>query len=165
MSLKQAPATQINVARLDGNSLATFVNEEGELAIKDNIGNVDYVKNFIPASGGNTFTATAATPIGGHRLVVITDVGVEYFQASDTEYANKQVGFSTGAAEADALVTILPEGELVNPGWGLTQGAVYYAANNGLITRTAPNTGICLSVGVAKDSNTLIIGFSQTMVL
>lgn len=56
-------------------------------------------------------------------------------------------------------------GEIRNPAWDLDPGETYYLAVAGAISKTPPEHGFWQRIGVAKDSETLIIMLSEPIVV
>lgn len=128
---------------------------------------------WAPPSGGGggsfsgvvSLTVNAGETIGGHRVVMIDGSDAVYFDPTDTNNAGKMLGVSTAAASIGNDVDITTEGPVVNSGWGLTPGAVYFAIASGLLSTTPVTTGICQRIGVALDANTLNVHLSEPVTL
>ena len=139
----------------------------------DVLTHVGGVTVWAPPSGGGggsfsgvvSLTVNAGETIGGHRVVMIDGSDAVYFDPTDTNNAGKMLGVSTAAASIGNDVDITTEGPVVNSGWGLTPGAVYFAIASGLLSTTPVTTGICQRIGVALDANTLNVHLSEPVTL
>jgi hypothetical protein len=78
------------------------------------------------------------------------------------EYAGIKpaIGFTSQAVSAGMEAPVMTTGEL-NGFSGLTAGEPIYLAENGLITHTAPISGLYQLLGYAKSSSTIIIQIQQ----
>lgn len=103
----------------------------------------------------------AGVDVGGHRLLMLSGGRAIYFDPTNINNINKFLGISTNASITDDNVGIVTKGLLINIGWGLIPDATYFASSDGLISTTPILSGINLVVGIAIDSDTLDINFSQ----
>ena len=88
-------------------------------------------------------TATAATVLGGHRVVTLNADGeAEYADPSDPATYGTVVGITTGAALAGAAVQIRSVGQMIEPSWSWTPGDLLFLGTDGTITATPPTSGI-----------------------
>ena len=135
------------------------------IALKDKVN--ELVNAVNAGSSGqsqlvNTFVAGAN--LSGQRVVYIDSGKAVYFDATDQNLSFLQIGLTDHAAALNANVNVIIDGIIKSAGWGLLAGAVYYADVNGLLTLTPPIApSIVQTVGVAIDSDTLKINFSQTI--
>jgi hypothetical protein len=97
---------------------------------------------------GNTKTIRlrAQWPVSAHRFV--TD-GAEYVGHDNTFDANRVLGMTLNAADADALVNVAVLGYVHESTWNLTPDLPIYLGKDGYMTQTPPTEGFLLSVGVA----------------
>lgn len=124
------------------------------------------VKNGGGAGSDNSIASfQAGEDISGDTLVKMIDDKVYAYQVGDEDSYDQEIGFTVTSVLEDAMVPVRMYGIHNNPGWGLTPGAIYYAASAGGITETIPTTGLFLSVGVAKDADNLDIRFGNSLVL
>jgi hypothetical protein len=99
------------------------------------------------------------------KRVLMCDAGkAVHFDPTDTSNIRKHLGFANNDASVNTTVMVYHDGVIVFSGWGLTPDAVYYATTDGNITTTPPSTGIKMAVGVAIDSNSLKIEFSEPVI-
>jgi hypothetical protein len=111
------------------------------------------------------YVYVAGTNISMEKVLMIQAGKVVHFDPSDENNAGKAVGISTDSALALQNVTVIGEGIMESPGWGLTPDTVYYAGASGVITSAIPVTGIALSVGIAVNANTMRVQFSEPIIL
>ena len=132
----------------------------------------DYDANFdlsdIPAYEQDVYEIgktklIAPFNINAHRLVTLNPVA--YYDKDTIGHAGKEIGFSLESVLISQEFRAQYSGEVHNPGWGLTVGALYFADNSGFITTTKPLTGFSQIVGIAKDSSTLLLNFKEAIIL
>lgn len=114
------------------------------------------------AGGVSVITYTAGENIGGQKVVMINAGKAFLFDPTDDNNIGKQIGISNQAAILNDPIDVIEVGQVISAGWGLTTDAIYYAGINGTITTTEP-TGVFVfqRIGVAIDSNTLKLEFSE----
>jgi hypothetical protein len=98
-------------------------------------------------------TVVAQSALGSQRAITASG-----------EYAGVKpaIGFSTQAVNQGADAPLLLAGEL-NGFSGLTAGEPVYLTTDGLISHTAPITGLYQKLGYAKTSSTIIIQIQQSV--
>lgn len=112
------------------------------------------------ADGGQSINRTAATALGGHRVVRSTAAStVGYADATNTEHGDDTVGITVGAAAEDAEVEVQRTGSLTFGGWSWTQGLPVFLSTNGTLTQTPPDDTHAFSqiVGHAESATALFI--------
>ena len=112
-----------------------------------------------------TLTFIAGETLGGQRLVYINGGMMYYFDKSYTSFSDKIIGITNQSALAGENIDIVTDGVIVSNGWGLITDSIYYAGTNGIITTTIPTSGVLFKVGKAIDPNTLMIEFSEPIIL
>lgn len=119
--------------------------------------------------GGGTaqlIEVTAGEGLSGDMLVMaLNGTGVVLRNQVTEAVMYCCLGFTTASALLGEDVTVTIAGLHENAGWGLTPGAVYYAAANGGITAIPPVTGISQVVGVAIDANTLFVNINEPILM
>jgi hypothetical protein len=89
-----------------------------------------------------------------------------YLNASDTvmtassnnqSHFNKVLGFTKNNYSAGDTMIPISQGEITNSNWNLIPGNSYFLGVGGNITNLVPTIGFIQKVGIAKNSNTLII--------
>lgn len=110
-----------------------------------------------PGSGGpQTVFYTAGEDISGHRVVRVSGSTAYYADSGTPSHINTVVGISTGAAASGNTVTVQVSGELTEPSWTWSPGAVFLGVS-GQLTQTPPATGLFLKLGKAMTPTTLLI--------
>ena len=98
----------------------------------------------------------ASRDIGGHRVCISTELGVDYADNTTPDHINRVVGISNNSAITGDLVTIISEGEISGLS-GLSVGLSVYVSTNGEITQIVPTTGFIQKIGIAISSNSILI--------
>jgi hypothetical protein len=125
---------------------------------------IEVASPIIHETATYTLTLIAGENINGHRAVIVGSDGLAYLaDSTDITHAGKVVGISTGAVTTGFEVNIQIAGKLTNPGWGLTPNSNYFFNSNGVLTATMP-TGFVQIVGVAQDSDTLIVNINLPII-
>lgn len=112
------------------------------------------------------FVRTAATNVGGHRMV-FSDANGEVSHASNLNPAhlNKVLGLSLNAASAGDPVTVLRNGSAALVGWNWDESLPLYLADDGLLTQTPPASGYSLIVGFAETPTTVFVRLREPIIL
>lgn len=110
-------------------------------------------------AGGAGFTLATNSDIGGNRAVSVSGGYAAYADSTDeTTYC---VGLSMGAVSSGADVTLQSGGKMVVSGAGWTEDLPVFVSTNGTLTQVVPVIGYVQQVGMAFDSQTLIIEISE----
>lgn len=112
--------------------------------------------------GSNTFDLIASSAIGGDRLIGVVNGYAVY---ADSDLGIPAIGISTNAVNAGDNVAIAFAGKRTITSANFNTNQPVFLGVNGLLTQTAPTTGILQRIGIAQDSNNLIIDISQSLVL
>lgn len=100
---------------------------------------------------------TAATALGGHRVVRATGLGgVEYASSANSSHFGTVIGITTAAAEQDETAEILTVGHVTEPSWSWQPGELFLGVN-GLLTQTAPTSGFLQVIGTAVSPTRALI--------
>ncbi len=91
--------------------------------------------------GGGSLTLTAAIDLSGHRVVVATPSGATYAEPTNPAHADAVVGLTLGAALTGSPVTVQAAGEVTEPSWNWTAGAVLYVGDGGVLSASPPSAG------------------------
>lgn len=103
-------------------------------------------------AGGAAMIFTAATPIGGHRVLALDAFNdVIYASADDPGTLNKIIGMSMNAAAAGGDLSVVLFGEVIEPSWNWDPALPVYLGTNGVPTQTPPAS--------PGSSYSLIVGF------
>lgn len=103
--------------------------------------------------GAAALQRTAATTLGGHRVVrAAADGTVAYADAFDATHGDDTLGLTTGAAEAGQPVTVLTTGPIEHVGWAWASGEPVFLIAGGQLAQAE-------AVGAAFEQ---VIGFAET---
>lgn len=108
-----------------------------------------------------------AGPVSSGDTVMPVAGKVDRYDASNTASYGVNVGVSLQGGIAGDTVTVVYSGEAYVSGYGLVADLAHYAdiSNPGKLTTTPVGPGILQLIGVAKDSNTLIVDIKQPVIL
>jgi hypothetical protein len=110
--------------------------------------------------------AIAGVDLGGHRVVVLNDIGKAIYADKDTtEHINKVWGITTGAAAVDEVIKVQTHGRLDEPSWSWTLNNFIFLGNNGLLTQTTPTTGFRCPVAFPLTSTSIFINIKESIQL
>jgi hypothetical protein len=117
---------------------------------------------FISGSGSvvPVFIATANTILSGHRCVVIDSGLAVYADKGTPSHATRVAGITRGAIASGASGEIQYGGEMSDPSFAFTPGAIYLGSN-GLLTQTPPTSGFILEVAKALTSTRILINIQS----
>lgn len=116
--------------------------------------------------GNTNVTATAAEAIGGHRLVRLDTAGnVRCASSAVVGELGQVVGLTLGAAVVDDPVTIRTAGIVDEQSWAWTPGGNLYLGINGLLTQTAPTSGVLQPVGYAVTATKIFLSIQSPVEL
>lgn len=156
-------AIQVVEVEVDGGFTVEQVVDE--LLVLETVGNGDGSSNSVIQ-----IEKVAGMDLGGHRIVVITTDGHAIYADSHTlAHAHKVIGITTESASTGSLVRIQLSGLLTEPSWSWTLDEPLWAAANGMLTQTPPDssTGDAFSqiVGTPIAATAAIISIQQPIVL
>jgi hypothetical protein len=118
-----------------------------------------------PGSGNGSFDVigTAATNLGGQRVVYLAADGMRYGTANDPITLDV-IGITVGSASVGAAVVVRSSGPMTDPTFNFTPGPIFLGLN-GLLTQVSPSTGGAIIIGNALSANTMLIRIHQTLEL
>jgi hypothetical protein len=134
-----------------------------EIEITENVQTVETLQGTLNLTfDGTTASVTAATALGGHRVVTM-----------DGNYASKDnsadkfsiLGVTQGAVSSGHTTTATTFGAITEPTWTWTPGLPVFLGTNGLLTQTAPTTGFRIIIGRAITATTMFVDISEPIVL
>ena len=105
---------------------------------------------------GDTVTVTAGETLAALRAVELTPAGAIAFEP-DVSNAGSLLGVTSTAAAIGNDIDVVTSGPLNSSGAGLTTGAHYYVAPDGVLTATQPTSGLLVYVGYAADPDTFVV--------
>lgn len=116
-------------------------------------------------AASSILTATAASNLGGHRVVKTVGMDeVDYADSSVPGDADLVVGVTLGAATAGADVQVQTDGVIEEGSWTWTPGPVWLGLT-GILTQTPPTSGFLCKVGIALGPTTLLVDVEPAIVL
>lgn len=120
-------------------------------------------------SGAVSFQYPAQTALGGHRIVMLNNLGkVEYAFNDDVAHLDRIIGMTTGAASLNAVANVLNIGELSEPSWDWLLNLPIYLGVNGLMTQVEPvfpGSIFSVIVGFPITANTIFINIGFPIIL
>lgn len=121
-----------------------------------------------PGSGVSvSIDSTAATALGGHRLVRI-NASNEAGYATNTalDHCWQVVGMTAGAAASGAPVVVNLAGEVEEPSWSWTPGLPIFLGVDGQPTQVYPQSPalFALVVAVAVTATKVVMGIKQPII-
>lgn len=120
-------------------------------------------------SGAVSFQYLAQTALGGHRIVMLNNLGkVEYAFNDNFAHLDRIIGMTIGAASLDALTNVLNIGELSEPSWSWVLNLPIYLGVNGLMTQVEPvfpGSLFSVIVGFPITANTIFINIGFPIIL
>ena len=136
-----------------------FVNSDN-YEINDSIENLQ--QEVIDGAGTLTGKYVAGESLLSQRVVMLENSKALYYDVSDYNSLGKHLGVTYDSALLNEEIRIVQAGLIVNMGWGLTPNAIYYIGVGGILTVSPPSSpAIFQRVGIAVDSNTLRVSFSE----
>lgn len=131
------------------------------LKSKDDAGTViDYTASV----SGDYVLATDVLTLP-HALLILTGVGDEVVGITSNSLGSIPNGiFGIGNGKPSTTsINIVTEGPITSGFIGLTPGAVYFIGTGGLLSTTAPSTGIVQQVGFALNTTDFYVEIKQPM--
>ena len=114
--------------------------------------------------GGNTLHFIAGEQITAPCVVIVNN-GLAYkYQQNNANSYDTKIGVAITSANMGSDISIVMMGK-ANVVGSFVQNSVYYADTNGSLTTTAPISGVSLQVGVAIDSDNLLVDFKNPVIL
>jgi hypothetical protein len=104
----------------------------------------------IPGEDSSIYV-TADVDLGGHRVVKATSTGCDYADNTTISDINSILGITDSATVQGGSAKIRTSGELIEPSWNFSIGAVYLGTN-GLLIQTVPSSGFIKQIGVAVSA-------------
>lgn len=104
--------------------------------------------------GGDGFIFVASSPVGGHRILALNDLGeVVYADNQSPIDSARIIGMSLNAASVGGEVSVKRSGSVSEPSWNFDTSLPVYLGSNGTLTQIAPEAPAVFS---------LIVGFPET---
>lgn len=125
------------------------------------------LNTYIPGPPGPAgevgFTLPTNSDIGGNRAISTVSGYAAYADCSDI--TKPAIGVSTGAVSSGSDVTLQSGSKMTVVGAGWTPDQPIYVSTNGILTQTEPVSGFSQVLGVAHDSETIIIEIQKPIIL
>lgn len=125
---------------------------------------------FVPG-GSQVANNTVVTLLAGESLsqnrVVSADSNGKAVLSDQTSVASAYgaLGVTMTSGALDEEVQVVTDGVMDNPSWSWTQNAPVYLNGLGLMTQTAPTSGVLLQVATAVSATRIIVGIKMPLVL
>ena len=109
-------------------------------------------------AGGAGYTLPTEVDLGGNRAIA-TDNGFAVY--ADSSSGRPAIGISTGAVSGGEDVVLQSGAKMVISGAGWTPGLPIFTGLNGVLTQVEPTSGFSQYLGMAHDSETIIIEIAK----
>ena len=120
-------------------------------------------------SGGTLITKITASPISGHRVVLLNSNGTaDYASSNNISHATRVVGISTHAADAASPLIIAIHDEIVEPTWNWDTSKPVYLSGGGYLSQVEPvfpTDKFSLIVGMPLSPTSLFINIGIPITL
>jgi hypothetical protein len=119
-------------------------------------------------SGGAMQLVPTVTPIGGHRVLALDNVGkAVYADSTSLPLTQRVVGVSTSSTAAGIDAPIQTYGAMEEPSWNWDTELPVFLGTNGTLTQTPPTTPSKASivVGFPTSPTTLFINIQQPILI
>lgn len=109
----------------------------------------------------------AAVALSGHVAVTLDAAGQAVAADCRTgAHAAAVLGVTTGAAAPGADATVMAEGLLTSPGWGLTPGLPVYLGEAGALVQVVPPSALFIKpIGLALSSTAVLVDLQPAIFL
>lgn len=135
--------------------------------------------NFLVVGAGGTITYSSGTPgtvvtvtctagasLGGRRVVLLDAAGkAQYADKDTTAHAGRVLGLTTAAAALDESISVQVAGLLTENTWAWDTDTPVYLSTNGLLTQTAPTSGMIQIIGQPLSATTINVDIKNTILL
>lgn len=105
---------------------------------------------------GGLIVGIAGQALSGQRAVRHDATGLVVHGDPRSAVGAQIIGVSVGAALMGAPVSVLSSGEMTEPSWTWSAGPIFLGAN-GMLTQSAPATGILVVVGYAAGPIKMVV--------
>lgn len=118
----------------------------------------------IGPAGGGAVTKVAGQNLSGHRVLAGRADGAVIYAGSNL-LGRLPIGLSLGAALEGDSVDVQLSGEIVEPSWAWDVTLPVYAGVDGVLTQTAPVSGLLVVVGFPGSPTSLMVSISDPILL
>lgn len=150
------------------------VDEQSVLGVVDSVLEVVSAGEVGPPGptgppGDKVTEYTAATAVGGHRVVYV-DANGEVTYADNTVgfTSNAVAGITSNAAAQGVVVSVFASGVMVEPTWSWIPQGVIYVGENGILTQTQPEypaATYSMIVATATAADSILIRLREPLFL
>lgn len=116
-----------------------------------------------PARGPVVSYPTGVGGVVAHQVVMLYEDEIRPANGENATHAGYVVGMALQTALEGAQCKVQTSGEIVNPAWILSPGAIYYVSTGGTISLTPPTSGFVQKIGLAKNATTLVISLGEAI--
>lgn len=120
-------------------------------------------------SGGSLFSANAATPLGGHRVVLLdTAKNLAYASCDDLSHMDRVIGITDGAANQGQPADVVTSGTMEELSWNWDTSKPVYLSTNGVLTQVepaAPAAKFSMVVGFPISSTSIFVNLRDPIQL
>ena len=152
-----------SVALTVGENTIALTATAATVGVQTYIPGADGTHGVTGPAGDSGFTIPTNSPIGGNRAIATVSGYAAYADSSDTSKVS--VGISMGAVVSGVDVSLQTGSKMTVSGAGWTPDAPVYVSINGTLTQTEPASGFSQALGVAHDSETLLIEIQKPVIL
>lgn len=114
----------------------------------------------VGAGDATTISKQAGENISALQVLVAVDGEVFVASSDEPDDAGRLCGVAVTAASSGNSVDVRIFGELTDSGWSWSPGPVYLGLN-GALTQSVPTSGFIAQIGVALDSDSILISIKQ----
>lgn len=110
-------------------------------------------------AGSSLQSYTAAVALSGHVAVTLDATGQAIpADCRTAAHAQAVLGVTTGAASIGADATVMSDGYLTSPGWGLAPGLPVYLGESGALVQAVPVSALFIKpIGRALSSAAVLV--------
>lgn len=120
----------------------------------------------IGPTGGSALSVYAGEALGGNRIVVLDGAGQAYYATNaDPTHFHRVLGMTLNSGAMGEPVSVIRNGEVIEPSWNWTLYIPVFLGTNGLLTQTQPSTGFSLIVGFPVTTTKLFVSIREPIAL
>jgi hypothetical protein len=116
-----------------------------------------------PARGPVVSYPTGVGGVVAYRVVMLYNDEIRPANGENATHAGYVTGMALQTALEGVQCKVQTSGEITNPAWSLTPGAIYFVALGGTISATPPVVGFVQKIGLAKNATTLVISLGEAI--
>jgi hypothetical protein len=148
---------------------ATVIRTPGESVLAIKITQISHgpkgAAGLQGVAGGSGHSASAGEDVGGHRVVMISAIGVVVADALTVSHAGRVIGVTTGAVVSGDPANFQSSGEMTEVSWNWTPDEDIWLGANGTLTQTIPpSAAFAQRVGYAIDATRMWVELSEPII-